>query len=356
MSRPLSVASSGLVCSVGHDSLEVYASVRAGAARFQRTHLIGQAGPIVAAPALPISPDCEGLERAHALSEQAFRSALEPFSARLNGAKVGLVVTASSLGFADAKVLPPFIAEHLCSLRQAWSQIPMLAKIVLENAGCIIPERALCFVREGHAGGLMGIRMASELAVRFALDLILVVSIASHCERFQLETLDGFGLARSEASSEGWVPSEAAAVLVLEPASAKTVHAVAAFAREAPGDRLETRGVALGTAIERALDDSGVRATDIAEVWSDQNGERWRAHEWAHGATRSLGVYGASPPVVHPADVLGDLGGAMGTTLAILGSLAARELDRPVLVTASSHRRFRSAAVIHPPGRRGKEP
>lgn len=355
MSTSLSIASMGLVCSVGHDPLEAYASVRAGSGSFRKTHLMGRAGPIVAAAALQLAPDCEGLERAHALSDRAFRDALAPVSSRLRGARVGLVVTTGSLGYADDERLPPLPSERLSTLRDAWKQLPVLAKLVLEGAGCRIADGALCLLREGQASGLMGLQMASAIAERFDLEFVVLVSIASNCDRFQLEVLDALGLLRSEANSEGWVPSEGAAVMVLERSSSGAPF-TAAFAREESGRPPETQGVALAAAVSAALRRSGVRATDIAEVWTDQNGERWRAHEWAHAAARSLGVHGGAPPVIHPADVFGDLGAVAGTTLAILGSLAAREHGRPVLVTASSRGPFRGAAIIVPPGPGAQSP
>lgn len=348
MSLALDLTSAGLTCSLGHRPIETYAAIRAGASRFRRTHLIGRAGPMVAAPALTIAADCEGLERAHALSDSAHRDALEPRLQRLRGARVGLVVSGPSLGIADDARLPPFVARRLAALRTEWERVPFLVKLSMDRAGLSMPEGGICSIRKGHAGSLAAFAIADALAEKLALDAVVVAAIASQCERFQMETLDALGWLRSEASSEGWVPSEAAAIAVLERGGSYT-RVWAAFASETRGSPSETQGLALSAAIEKALRRSGALASDIAEVWSDQNGERWRAHEWALASARSLGVAGASPPVVHPAEVLGDLGAASGASLAILAQLAAREQGRPVLVTASSRGPLRSAAVVVPP-------
>lgn len=160
--------------------------------------------------------------------------------------------------------------------------------------------------------------------------------------------------------TDGLMPAEAACFLVVErgeDAARRGARIIArvlsvAGARETAtivSDRPNTAQGLVG-AVRRALADAAVEPGQLGMVWSDLNGESYRAREWALTEIR-LG-FQTSTALMHPADCHGDLGAATDTCLLGLAALChgtGWSDDRPLLVIAGSEQGLRAATVIAPP-------
>jgi 3-oxoacyl-[acyl-carrier-protein] synthase-1 len=160
--------------------------------------------------------------------------------------------------------------------------------------------------------------------------------------------------------TDGLMPAEAACFLVVErgPDAARRGARVIARVLSVAGAR-ETATIvsdrpntaqALVAAVRRALTDAAVEPGQVGMVWSDLNGESYRAREWALTEIR-LG-FQTSTALMHPADCHGDLGAATDACLLGLAALChgtGWSQDRPLLVIAGSEHGLRAATVIAPP-------
>lgn len=160
-------------------------------------------------------------------------------------------------------------------------------------------------------------------------------------------------------NADGLMPAEAACFLVIEPEDEANARGATTIARVAsvaglsePATVLSDQpntSAALTTVIRTALADAQVPATAIGMVWSDLNGESFRAREWAFTEVR-LG-FQTHTELMHPADCHGDLGAATDGNLIGLAALChgtGWSQDKPLLVFAGSENGFRAASVLTP--------
>jgi 3-oxoacyl-[acyl-carrier-protein] synthase I len=160
--------------------------------------------------------------------------------------------------------------------------------------------------------------------------------------------------------TDGLMPSEAACFLIVETESNAIARGAKILARIASAEiQLEEATVlsdkpntakGLTTAVRAVLDEAKVAATQIGFVWSDLNGESYRAREWAFSETR-LG-FQTQTELIHPADCQGDLGTASGVVL--LGLAAQAQVTgwggrKPALVFTGSEGGIRAATIVVPP-------
>ena len=105
----------------------------------------------------------------------------------------------------------------------------------------------------------------------------------------------------------------------------------------------------LTAASRSALGDARLEASEIGAVWSDLNGESYRAREWAFSEIR-LG-FKAHTELIHPADCYGDVGAASDAILFGLAALAQAtgwSGGKPALVFTGSEAGIRGATIIAP--------
>jgi hypothetical protein len=153
------------------------------------------------------------------------------------------------------------------------------------------------------------------------------------------------------------MPAEAACFLIVEPlasAEARGARIIAcilsiAAQRESASvlsDQPNSAG-ALTIAVRGALQDAGVESSAVGMIWSDLNGESYRAREWAYAEIR-LG-FQTHTALIHPADCHGDLGAATDANLFGLAALChgtGWSEGRPLLVFAGSEYGLRAAAIL----------
>ena len=159
--------------------------------------------------------------------------------------------------------------------------------------------------------------------------------------------------------TDGLMPGEAACFLVVEPeesARARGAKIMARIvsvnvARELATILSDQPNAATGltTAVRATLEEGGVRPPDVGMVWSDLNGESYRAREWAFTEVR-LG-FQTNTELLHPADCHGDLGAATDANLLGLAALChgtGWSDGKPLLVMSGSEGGLRAATLLAP--------
>lgn len=207
-----------------------------------------------------------------------------------------------------------------------------------------------------HAALYAAVRLFEKSAVRMCLIGVADSQLDIRTTRWHEENY------RLKCSyvSDGLMPGEAACFLVVEPEDyayqrgANVIARVVSFAADRePSNVLSDQpntAQALSGVVRTTLQDAGISATDIGMVWSDLNGESYRAREWAFTEVR-LG-FQTDTQLIHPADCHGDLGAATDANLLTLAALChgtGWSDNKPQLVVAGSEGGFRAAAVVAPP-------
>jgi 3-oxoacyl-[acyl-carrier-protein] synthase-1 len=159
--------------------------------------------------------------------------------------------------------------------------------------------------------------------------------------------------------TDGLMPGEASCFLVVESEEAARARGAKVMARllavnvglESATILSDQPNTAAGlTGVVRAtLAEAGVRPADVGMVWSDLNGESYRAREWAFSEVR-LG-FEASTELMHPADCHGDLGAATDANLLGLAALChgtGWSEGKPLLVVSGSENGVRAATLLMP--------
>ena len=166
----------------------------------------------------------------------------------------------------------------------------------------------------------------------------IVLGVDSFGEPPQLEALDALGLSRCGARSDGFVPGEAAAALVLRRDGPGPVLAVASEAGQA--------AAGLTAALQRTWDEA--LREPRAEAVVDLDGARSRHDSWNVAALRALGPRGVRFDPVLPALSTGCVGAATGILHVALATDHARR--GAAVLCASSDGGLAGAALVAPGG------
>jgi 3-oxoacyl-[acyl-carrier-protein] synthase I len=227
---------------------------------------------------------------------------------------------------------------------------------------CIAPAHAdtVRIVSCDQAAGIVAIDRAVADLRAGEVDFAVVGAVDSLLHGEHLHELWRAGRLKLPNRSDGLIPGEAAAVVVLErEADARRRGApllarlgAAAIDHEATplGPAHPIRAEGASRAVAAVVERSGDPAR-IDRVITDLTGERWRSLEWAIVETRCLGSLTHGWQLWHPADCLGDVGAA--TSIVHL-ALATRAFARGyggaggILLSAASARGERAALSVFP--------
>ncbi len=179
--------------------------------------------------------------------------------------------------------------------------------------------------QSGHTGVFCLIEDAMAILRAGEVPFCIVGGADSYVLEERLNILDQSWRIKSGKAVDGFIPGEAAVMLLLETAreAARRKHPVWAtvthcgFGKEPQpiGTDVNSTGKGLAEAIENALKPLG-EAPEIQWVVCDLNGENYRGFEWGITQTRLRKIFHDVKRVNHPADCVGDVGAATGGMLA----------------------------------------
>jgi 3-oxoacyl-[acyl-carrier-protein] synthase-1 len=353
----IAITGYGMRTAVGNDAVQTAAAVRAGINRFGTWTALGvtfddETG--VNAAALPEgSPDEPWVGKASDLVALPLREALwgagvYDFLA-IRGASAGARV--------GAYVATPY-SDRAGVSPQAFRLFSIEAQ-----EHCISPAHAdhVTLVSLDHVAGAAALERAAADLRAGKTDYAVVGALDSLLHGDYLKALWASGRLKVPGQTDGLLPGEAAAVVVMERESDARRRRARIFGwlgagvieHEALpiGPEHPIRADAASRAVRAALE-RNERKPERAIV--DLTGERWRSLEWALVETRCLGELATARfRLWHPADCLGDVGAATGLVqlaLALRGFARGYCGDGPVLLVSASDRGERSAMMVLPPG------
>jgi len=341
----------GMVTPVGASAAQTAASVRAGIARLAESYVADRFGE-------PLVMGLVDLEQLPPLVDQLEEREISIRHQRL--ARLGAVALREALVSTPHDPVPLLLGlpEPRGEARHpiGSEMIEMLAT----QSGLAFDLSCSAAYPLGRAAGLVALDEALALLDRGRAPAVLVGAVDSYLDVRLLEALDGEGRLRSGEPSDGFVPGEGAAFLLLAPARRGRGHGSPALARVAGVGRGHEaghlyssephRGDGLAAAFRAALDAGaqGDPPARVACIYAGLNGESYWGKESGVAQVRCAEGLGDPIRIEHPADCCGDAGAALGPLMLGLAALdlARGRVDGPCLVWTGSDRGQRVAALL----------
>ena len=247
-------------------------------------------------------------------------------------------------------VLPALDSELLLS--EPGDDIPTLLRDdylrpLHRMLGMPIPEANLRLFPSGHVGTALALKSGLQQLGAGGLEQLLVVAVDSLFDPLLLNQLADAGRLKHGEQPTGLMPGEAGVCLLVEQEAGARRREVAAEARLSavatrqdlpafmPG-RANT-GEALAVCVRDLLEQGLAGGGFEGDVYSDLNGEEWRAREWGGALVRLEQRLGRS--LLHlPCGSVGDVGaasGALGVCLASHAMASRQGLRGRALVLSS---------------------
>lgn len=216
-------------------------------------------------------------------------------------------------------VLPPSSPN---TLSPGDSLLRLLSAIQRGSGLEISPENTLPLT-SGRIGYTQGLRHAMELLRRGMIDHALICSADSLLDRGRLERLLAEERVRTAERATGLFPGEAAVMLLLERSSVAVARGIvplvqiaASIDREAPPPTYASAppsGTPSSEIIEEALFQAGIVPATTGTIYSDLNGEEYRAADYGNAIVRcspewQLGSWHTEVPAIS----FGDTGASSG--------------------------------------------
>lgn len=347
------IASAGLVSPIGLSLPETAASARARVARLREIpwmdrrfepFIVGSV-PEDGLPELSEALKGRPLQYREARMLRLAHVALEEAMAPLKGKAPGRIPLL--LGLPEQHTTQPLDAKRF------------LARLDQQLPDTIDVDRSVAAPR-GRAAGLMACREAMARLHRGDCRFVLIGGVDSLVDLYVLGTLDLQGRIRNAVNSDGFSPSEGAAMLLLSLASTAQSMGLAPVAQllgsangMEPG-HLYAEEAYLGEGLAAtfaALLADAPPPQPIGSVYCSFNGERYWAREFGVACLRRSAAFVPEHQMEHPAECFGDMGAAQGPALLALAAhgVQHRYREAPCLVYASSDYGDRAAALLTQP-------
>jgi 3-oxoacyl-[acyl-carrier-protein] synthase-1 len=310
------VTGSAVISPVGLDAQQACASIRAGITRFAEHPYYLCAGldpewdeeePLMASLVPSIDPYLDGPER-------LFSLILPPLTQIISDAKLKRKELRTG-AFLLALPQPDKVMKGW-SLEKKF--IPGLSK----RAG-LDPFKLSKTRQTGHTGMFSLIEEAIAMLISGEVEFCIVAGVDSYLLEERLEFLDQSWRIKSGKNVDGYIPGEAASMILLERADrakARNRSGQAAISSCGTGKESQSMtgdqhssGAGLSEAIEKAVKQNEKK--EIRWVICDLNGESYRSFEWGVVQTRMNKTFSELKTLTHPADCIGDVGAATGGVL-----------------------------------------
>ncbi len=298
MSGPLAIVNTGLVSAVGLSAPAACAAIRAGIANSSDSNFVNSAGERIVAHQVPLERPWRGVAKLAKMAAAAIEEALQQVP-RKEWQTIPVVLCAAEqdrpgrlVGLDDA-----LLSEIFSELR---------TEFAVRSA--IVPH--------GRAGIGRALAYACELLASPGIARVVVAATDSYLTAETLREYDRLDRLLTSRNSNGFVPGEGAAALLVEPTAegAQLRCNGIGFATEPAHIESEQplRAEGLVRAVRNALGDAGCAMGDLDFRITDISGEHYYFKEAAHALSRLLKVRKEEFDLWHPAQCIGETGAVIG--------------------------------------------
>ena len=345
------VTGSDVFSPVGLDVKQACASIRAGVTRFTEHPYYECAGldqewdaeePLIASLVPSIDPFLDGVERLFSLIIPSLTHLVSNAKLKRKDLQTGAFLLA----------LP-----QPDQVMKAWHLEKRFIPELYRRTG--LDAFKICKTHQsGHTGMFCLIQEAITMLISGEVEFCIVAGVDSYLLEERLEFLDKSWRIKSGKNVDGYIPGEAASMILLErvdKATSRMRPIQATISSCGTGKESQSitsdknsSGVGLSEAIQKAVNQAGEKI-DLGWVICDLNGESYRGFEWGVVQTRMYKILSPVKKVTHPADCVGDVGAATG---GLLVSYAVQAFNRGyhpsdnVLLWTSSDDGLRAALCI----------
>lgn len=314
------LVSTGMVCSVGLNALSACAALRARIAGFHELPYCDNRGEPIIGAAVPILPP--RLKRNERLIELAAMALADCLS---NLSTESLVNIPLLIGLAESG--RPGGGDGVTQ-----TIIPELE----QKLGIRFHPTLSQVIPEGHVSGFRALNVARQLFHSQGLPACLICGVDSYLNAQSLLWLNEHWRLKTEENSDGVIPGEGAAAVLLQaqsPSGAESGVKIAGigFGHEEAGVLSEEPllGLGLAAAARSALTEAGQQMHQMDFRLSDVTGESYGFKEQALMLGRLMRERRESLPIWHSADCIGDTGAAAGVGQLIVAQHAFRKRYAP---------------------------
>jgi 3-oxoacyl-[acyl-carrier-protein] synthase I len=298
MSAPLAIVNTGLISAVGLSAPAACAAIRAGIANSSESSFVNAAGERIVAHQVPFEHPWRGLAKLAKMAAAAIEEALRQIP-RKEWQRIPLVLC---------------VAEQDRPGRLAGLEEDLLPEIFAELRG--EPAAQSAIVPHGRTGIGRALAYARDLLANPGVERVLVAATDSYLTAETLREYDRRGRLLTSKNSNGFIPGEGAAALLVEPTAAATQLRCngVGFATEPAHIESEDplRAEGLVRAVRNALGDAGCAMGDLDFRITDISGEHYYFKEAAHALSRLLKVRKEEFDLWHPAQCIGETGAVIG--------------------------------------------
>jgi len=294
------IQSAGMVCASGFDVASACAAMRASIARFEELPYLDSQGEAIIGACVPeLDSKLDRPERLVEMLSVALADCLAGV-AKLQTEKVPLLV-----GLAEPE--RPGGGADL--------GITLLTRIQ-DKLGLKFHPKLSRAIASGHTSGFDGLRFARELLRSPQIPYCLVCATDSYLHADSLRWLEQAQRLKTPSHSDGIIPGEAAAALLISAARGeRTAEILGLGFGEEKSSILSEKpllGLGLTDAVRDALSDAGLQLHHMNCRFSDVTGEQYGFKEQSLMVSRLLRQRPRELPIIHAADRIGDTGAAAG--------------------------------------------
>ena len=314
--QQLAILGTGLVSSVGTTAQATTSAFRAGVTNPSQTRFLHGDGNWVVGHQVPLPEPWRGKKRLVKMAAMAIAEALG--GARVEGGSLPLLLCLAEL-------------ERPCRLPS--SDAAIFAELEDELKLHFHPTLS-ALVPHGRVSVLLALSQARRLVAESGARQVLVAATDSLLESGALATYSEAGRLLARRNSNGFIPGEAAGALLVGPAvaSARELRCVGI------GQSVETatvmseeplRATGLEQAIREALVDAREDAAALDFRITDNSGEHYYFKEAALALGRVLRTRKPEFDLWQPAEVVGEVGAAIGAVMVAVADDALRKAYAP---------------------------
>jgi 3-oxoacyl-[acyl-carrier-protein] synthase-1 len=256
------------------------------------------------------------------------------------------------VGAARLEELPLFLSLPMKTSGGAYDARFLAEELSARLGVSLLSARIKAFA-DGACGGYTALATARSALQRGDCEMCVVAGADSLIGARSLLKLAQDGRLLVEENSDGVIPGEAAAALVLSARQREPLAIVRGigFGNEPASldNDVPLRGLGIGAATRAALDEAGMALHDIDFRVSDAAGESYHFKEQALLVARLLQQRKEQFPLWLCAESLGDCGAAMGicgVAYAVAAITHKRATGRRAITFAGNDRGYRAAVVL----------
>ncbi|MET0068545.1 MAG: hypothetical protein ABW096_00795 [Candidatus Thiodiazotropha sp.] len=300
MGLPLAITATGMVTGVGLNAPATCAAIRCAIDNFQETRFMDSGGEWILGCEVPMEKPWRGKTKLIKMAAAAINEVLQG-NPEINTVQTPLLLC---------------LAEHSRPGRIIGDDTQLFNDLQ-EELGLEFDDQSLV-IAAGHVSVAIALKHARELihqqgkrhVLLAASDTMLVTpTLAYYEEKDRLLT---------SKNSNGFIPGEAGAALLVESGSGKTGNVLCCeglgFAVEASHVESEEplRAEGLTEAIKKSLHDAECEMGDLDFRITDISGEQYYFKEASLALSRTLRQRKEEFDIWHPTDCIGDVGSALG--------------------------------------------